>query len=50
MFDVSFCLSKALRLDGYRVRLTKEHAQDSVGHAERARIANDARPPCRQRA
>ena len=43
MFDVSSCLGKALRLDGYRVRLTKEHALDSVGHAARAKIANDAK-------
>ena len=43
MFDVSACLGKALRLDGYRVRLTKKHALDSVGLAERARIADDAK-------
>jgi N-acetylmuramoyl-L-alanine amidase len=41
MFDVSYCLGRALRLDGYRVRLTKERALDSVGLAERAKIAND---------
>ena len=41
MFDVSYCLGRALRLDGYRVRLTKKRALDSVGLAERAKIAND---------
>ncbi len=43
MVDVSACLGKALRLDGYRVRLTKKNALDSVGLAERARIANNAK-------
>jgi N-acetylmuramoyl-L-alanine amidase len=39
-FDISFCVARALRADGYRVKLTKKHAGDSVGLARRARIAN----------
>ena len=42
-FDVSSCLARGLEADGYRVRLTKRRALDSVGLAERARIASDAR-------
>lgn len=41
MFDVSVCVAKALRADGYRVLLTKQHALSSVSHAERAAVAND---------
>lgn len=40
MFDVSTCVGKALRSDGYRVLLTKKHALSSVSHTERAAIAN----------
>ena len=40
MFDVSTCLARALRADGYRVLLTKRHALSRVGHRERAEIAN----------
>jgi N-acetylmuramoyl-L-alanine amidase len=42
MFDVSSCVAAGLRTDGYRVRLTKAHALDSVGLAARARVANQA--------
>lgn len=41
MFDVSVCVAKALRADGYRVLLTKRHARSSVSHAQRAAVAND---------
>jgi hypothetical protein len=40
MFDMSTCLARALRADGYRVLLTKRHALSRVGHRERAEIAN----------
>ncbi len=40
MFDVSICVSSALRSDGYRVTLTKAHAGSSVSHSERAAVAN----------
>jgi hypothetical protein len=40
MFDVSFCLGRGLRQDGYRVTLTKAKALDSVGHARRAAVAD----------
>jgi N-acetylmuramoyl-L-alanine amidase len=43
MFDISTCVGKGLRADGYRVTLTKRRALDSVGLAARARIANDGR-------
>jgi N-acetylmuramoyl-L-alanine amidase len=39
-FDVSICVARALREDGYRVILTKKRALDSVSLAARARIAN----------
>ena len=39
-FDVSVCVARALRADGYRVILTKKHAMDNVSLAARARIAN----------
>ncbi len=42
VFDVSYCVARALRADGYRVTLTKKRALDSVGLARRARIANEA--------
>ena len=41
MFDISVCVAKALRKDGYRVLLTKRHALSSVSHAKRAAVAND---------
>ena len=43
VFDVSSCVGKGLRTDGYRVALTKRKALDSVSLAERARVANDGR-------
>jgi N-acetylmuramoyl-L-alanine amidase len=43
MFDVSSCVAQGLDADGYRVRLTKRRALDSVGLAERARIASRAK-------
>ena len=42
VFDVSYCVARALRADGYRVTMTKKRALDSVGLARRARIANEA--------
>ena len=39
-FDVSVCVARALRADGYRVILTKKHALDNVSLAARARVAN----------
>ena len=39
MFDVSACVARGLRLDGYRVVLTKKRALGSVGLADRARLA-----------
>jgi N-acetylmuramoyl-L-alanine amidase len=39
-FDISACVARALKMDGYRVILTKKHALDTVGLAARARIAN----------
>lgn len=38
VFAISTCAAQALRSDGYRVVLTKEHARDSVGLAARARM------------
>ncbi len=43
MFDVSRCVAKALRSDGYQVKLTKRHALSSVSHAKRAAIANHSK-------
>ena len=43
MFDVSSCVARALRTDGYRVLLTKAHALDSVSLANRAAIADQAK-------
>ncbi|MET0695190.1 MAG: N-acetylmuramoyl-L-alanine amidase [Propionibacteriaceae bacterium] len=43
MFDVSVCVARALRADGYRVRLTKDTALGSVSHTDRAAVANDHR-------
>ena len=43
MFDISACVGKGLRADGYRVTLTKRKAMDSVGLAARAKIANDGK-------
>jgi N-acetylmuramoyl-L-alanine amidase len=43
VFDISTCVAQALRSDGYRVLLTKQRVLDSVGHAERAAVANRAR-------
>ncbi|SEP66891.1 N-acetylmuramoyl-L-alanine amidase [Microlunatus flavus] len=42
-FDVSACVAKGLRADGYRVTLTKRTALDSVSLAARARVANEGR-------
>jgi N-acetylmuramoyl-L-alanine amidase len=39
VFAISDCVGQALRRDGYRVVLTKKHAEDSVGLAARARMA-----------
>jgi len=41
MFDVSTCVARALRADGYRVRLTKDTALGSASHTQRAAVAND---------
>ena len=41
MFDISSCVGKGLRTDGYRVALTKRKALDSVSLATRAKVAND---------
>jgi N-acetylmuramoyl-L-alanine amidase len=41
-FDVSTCVARGLRQDGYRVLSTKAHALDSVSLAERAAIADRA--------
>lgn len=43
MFDISTCVAKGLRADGYRVILTKKRASDSVSLTERAEIANRAK-------
>jgi N-acetylmuramoyl-L-alanine amidase len=43
MFDVSSCVAQALRVDGYRVLLTKKRALSTVGHRARATIANRAK-------
>ena len=43
MFDISACVGKGLRADGYRVALTKRTALESVSLAARAKIANDAK-------
>jgi N-acetylmuramoyl-L-alanine amidase len=43
VFDVSSCVGKALRSDGYRVTLTKSHALSSVSLSRRAQIANRAK-------
>jgi N-acetylmuramoyl-L-alanine amidase len=40
VFDVSTCVAQALSSDGYLVKLTKRHALSSVGHVERAAVAN----------
>lgn len=40
MFDVSTCVARALRFDGYRVKLTKAHVLSSVSHSQRAAVAN----------
>lgn len=42
VFDISTCVGRGLRTDGYRVILTKKHADDSVSLTQRARIATDA--------
>jgi N-acetylmuramoyl-L-alanine amidase len=42
-FDVSSCVARGLRKDGYRVILTKAHALDSVSLAKRAAIADRAK-------
>lgn len=42
-WDVSTCVARALRTDGYRVTLTKKHALSSVSLADRAAIANRAK-------
>jgi N-acetylmuramoyl-L-alanine amidase len=39
-FDISICVARALKADGYRVILTKKHALDNVSLAARARVAN----------
>jgi hypothetical protein len=43
MFDVSACVARGLRMDGYRVVLTKAHALDSVSLAKRAAVADRAK-------
>ena len=43
MFDISYCLGRGLHTDGYRVKLTKAHALDSVGLVKRAEVANRAK-------
>ena len=43
MFDVSSCVGRGLRQDGYRVTLTKTEPLASVGLAKRAAIANRAK-------
>lgn len=43
MFDISACVGKGLKADGYSVVLTKEKALDSVGLAARAKIANEGK-------
>ena len=43
MFDISACVGKGLRTDGYRVALTKRKALDSVSLAARAKVANDGK-------
>lgn len=40
-FDVSWCVARSLRADGYRVLLTKRQALSSVSHTQRAAVAND---------
>ena len=42
-FDISVCVARALKADGYRVILTKKHALDSVSLAARAHVANQNR-------
>ncbi len=42
-FDISICVTRALRADGYRVILTKKHALDNVSLATRAHVANQNR-------
>lgn len=42
-WDISTCVARALRADGYRVTLTKQHALSSVSLADRAAIANRAK-------
>ena len=42
-WDISTCVAQALRTDGYRVTLTKQHALSSVSLADRAAIANRAK-------
>ncbi len=42
MFDVSRCVARGLRTDGYRVVLTKRRVLDTVGLAARADVANRA--------
>ena len=39
-FDISVCVARALKADGYRVILTKKHALDNVSLVARARVAN----------
>jgi len=43
MFDISTCVAKGLRADGYTAVLTKAKALDSVGLAARAKIANEGK-------
>lgn len=43
-WDISTCVARALRADGYRVTLTKQHALSSVSLADRAALANRAKP------
>jgi N-acetylmuramoyl-L-alanine amidase len=43
MFDISACVGKGLKADGYSTLLTKEKALDSVGLAARAKIANEGK-------
>ncbi|HEY5821494.1 MAG TPA: N-acetylmuramoyl-L-alanine amidase [Propionibacteriaceae bacterium] len=43
MFDVSFCVGRALKTDGYRVKLTKKRTLDAVSLSKRADVANKAK-------
>ncbi|SDT03964.1 N-acetylmuramoyl-L-alanine amidase [Microlunatus soli] len=43
VYEVSTCVADGLRDLGYRVIMTKKDADDTVGLAERARIANKAK-------